>query len=58
MYWLQHYVVDWDKVETIEDIKKILTALQISFEQDCSGLADIKDLIKLVDKNEQTITYD
>lgn len=50
MYFLHHYVIDYDKINTVEDIKRILQALEIAFEQGNKGVQSIKDLVVLVDK--------
>lgn len=50
MYFLQHYKIDFDKVQTIEDIKRLLKAIDIGFEPNNPRLKDIEDLVKLEDK--------
>jgi hypothetical protein len=50
MYYLDHYVIDWDKVKTLEDVKRLLAATDISFEPDCQGLHGIGDLVRLEKK--------
>lgn len=50
MYYLNHYKIDWEKVEGLEDIKRILKALDISFEPNSYALNSIKDLVVLVTK--------
>jgi len=32
MYYSNHYVIVWDKVKTLEDVKRLLKAAQITFE--------------------------
>jgi len=49
MYYLNHYVIDWDKVQSLDDVKRLLKALHISFEPN-ADIASIKDLVKLQDK--------
>jgi len=46
MYWLNHYVIDWSKVQTLDDMKRIITAVQITFEPDSPMLDSIKDLVR------------
>ena len=50
MYFLNHYVIDWDKVKTLEDMKRLLEAMQIAFEPDNSCLKSIEDLVHLEKK--------
>jgi hypothetical protein len=57
MYYLNHYVVDWDKVTTLDDIKRLLAALDLSFEPD-RDLRLIEDLVLLVPKNPPQATMD
>lgn len=33
MYLLQHYVIDWDKVKTRDDLIEILKNMNLSFER-------------------------
>lgn len=33
MYFVNHFIIDFDKVKDIEDIKTILKSIHISFEQ-------------------------
>jgi len=49
MYYTNHYVIDWDKVESLEDLKKLIKAMEISFEPN-HDISDIKHLVKLEDK--------
>lgn len=46
MYFTHHYVIDWSKVRTIADIKRILNVVDISFSEDCVAMKDIIDLVK------------
>jgi hypothetical protein len=46
MYWLGHYVVDWDRVQTLDDVKVILKALDIAFEPDSLAVTSIAHLLK------------
>lgn len=56
MYFLQHYVIDWDKVKTQEDLITILKNLQLEFENPSE---DLKKLCKLVNKSDgQEVTFD
>lgn len=47
------YEIDFDKVQSIEDIKRILIALDIRFSPSYPALNSIIDLIKL-ENNENT----
>ncbi len=55
MYYSQHYVVDWDKVESLDDLKLIVSAMNIVWGPDCD-ISDIKHLVKLVEKSKETVT--
>jgi hypothetical protein len=50
MYYLNHYKVDWNKVHTINDIKKILQSLNLAFEPNCSTLESIREYVVLENK--------
>ena len=42
------YVIDFDRVQTIDDIKRLLKALDLSFLETTPGFfKDVKDLLKL-----------
>ena len=56
-YFTQHYVVDWNKVKTFEDLIRVLKVMEISFEQDTTFLSNIMDLVTLQDKDLEW-TYD
>ena len=56
MYLLQHYVIDWDKVKTQEDLITILKNQQLGFENPSE---DLKKLCKFVNKSDgQEVTFD
>ena len=56
MYLLQHYVIDWDKVKTQEDLIIILKNLNLGFERPGE---DLKKLCKFVNKSDgQEVTFD
>ena len=58
MYWLNHYVIDWDKVQTLDDMKRIIMAVDITFEPDSPLLESVKDLVREEPKGNQfTIKY-
>lgn len=46
MYYVDHYVVDWDKVQSLEDVKRLLKAINPTFEPNCSTLPDVIDLCR------------
>lgn len=50
MYYVNHYVIDWDKVRDVQDLKRILMALQIAFEPDCPTLDLVRDFVDLKPK--------
>ena len=45
MYYYDHYVIDWEKVKTLDDIKRLLSAMQIAFEPNNPHLKNVKDLV-------------
>jgi len=54
MYYLDHYVIDWSQVTTLDDLKRLVTAMQISFEPDNPHLAEIQDLVRREPKGSPT----
>lgn len=51
MYYLNHYVIDWDKVKDLRDVKRILMALQITFEPDSAALPLVEEFVRLEPKS-------
>ena len=51
MYYVNHYVIDWDKVKTLDDMKRLVKAMNIAFEPDCAELSGIEDLVRLEPKS-------
>lgn len=51
-YYLNVHVIDWDKVESIEDIKAILATLELAWVNPPSG---VKHLTKYVDRDDQKV---
>ena len=49
MYFLQHYIIDWNKVKTQDDLVIILKNLQLSFENPSE---DLIKLCKYVNKSD------
>ena len=49
MYYLHHYVVDWDKVQSLDDVKRILKVMNMAFER-TTDAESIKDLVRLEEK--------
>lgn len=43
------YIIDWDKVKTIDDIKKVLDTLGIVYEDWSPNLSIVKHLVKELD---------
>ncbi len=56
VYCTKHYIIDWPKVKTLDDLKRILFVMEIAFEPTVPRLAMIRDLILLRDKNDMTTT--
>ena len=56
MYLFQHYVIDWEKVKTQEDLITILKNLKLGFDKPSD---DLKKLCKFVNKSDgQEVTFD
>lgn len=49
MYFTHHYKIDFEKVKSLEDVIRILKAMDISFERS-DNVKEIEDLIKLEEK--------
>ena len=51
-YYYHHYVIDWDKVLSLDDMKRLVKAMNITFERDCDHerLQSIMDLLRLEEK--------
>lgn len=47
MYYVNEYVIQWDRVQSIEDIKKILQAINPRFEPDCQALPLVQYLCEM-----------
>lgn len=56
MYYLDHYVIDWDNVKTLDDIKRILAVSIQAFERTVD-VSTIQDLVVLEKKYHQQ-TFD
>ena len=50
VYHTHHYVIDWDKVQTLDDIKRLLKAIDIAFEPNHKEIENIQDLVELKEK--------
>ena len=55
MYYLHHYVIDWEKVKTLEDVKRLIAAMNITFERTVDT-SSIQDLVRLEEKPKVTMT--
>jgi len=51
VYYTSHYVIDWNKVETLEDMKLLLKAIDFAFEPNNPHLDSIMHLVKQKEKN-------
>jgi hypothetical protein len=56
MYCLNHYVIRWEKVQTLDDIKRLIGAIDIAFEPNNPKLKGIMDMVKLEPKGTLTVT--
>ena len=54
MYYLNHYVIDWDKVQTLDDVKRLLRKIDFAFESDVD-ISDIADFVRLEPKYPKNI---
>ena len=45
MYWTHHYIIDWTKVNTLEDIKKILEVTIPPLECTLDGVGKIQEFL-------------
>jgi hypothetical protein len=50
MYYLERYLIDWNKVQTLDDMKRLIAAVNISFEPNNPNIESIKDLVRLEKK--------
>ena len=55
MYYLNHYVIVWENVKSLDDMKRLIQAMQITFEPN-SDMSNIQDLVRLVPKRTPQIT--
>lgn len=46
-----YYEIDWDKVQTVDDIKRVLKAMKVSFSEEYAAENGIADLVRLAPKN-------
>lgn len=53
MYYLKHYVIDWEKVKTLDDVQRLLHAMNVTFEPDNPNVKHIEDLVRLEDKSRE-----
>ncbi|MCR4300747.1 MAG: hypothetical protein NUV51_03980 [Sulfuricaulis sp.] len=58
MYYTDHYIIDWDSVQTLDDIKLLIAAVQIAFEPDHPRITSIMHLVRLVPKSASAVTMD
>jgi len=53
MVAMKKYVIDFEKVKTVEDVARILKSLHITFTGEYEGMEGIKDLLIEVDYEKQ-----
>ena len=56
MYFLNQYVIDWDKVQSLDDMKRLLMAVEFTFEPNSPNVESIIDLLRLEKKESSSIT--
>ena len=45
----KRYVINWDQVKTLDDVKRIISVLELSFSLDFKGIDKILDLVIIED---------
>jgi hypothetical protein len=58
MYYVDHYVIDWGRVQTLDDVKRLLVALNLTFELDCPRLGLVIDLVRKERKPDSVAVMD
>lgn len=58
MYHTHQYVIDWDKVQTLEDMKRVLAASYIQLFTDDKKLDSIQGFIRIEQKPPLIATMD
>jgi len=48
-YYSHHYVIDWERVKTLDDIKRLLAAMNITFEP-YADMKNVSDLLRVEKK--------
>lgn len=43
----ERYVIDWDKVQTLDDMKRLLAAFNVWFTPNNPNLKNIEDLVRV-----------
>ena len=46
MHYVDHYVIQWDRVQSLDDLKRLIAAMQITFEPNHQYLDTIMDLVE------------
>lgn len=46
----KEYIINWDAVQTVDDIKRILKTINISFDYPSNDIDGIIDLVQLQEK--------
>lgn len=56
MYYRNEWVVDWEKVKSFDDLKRIIVMMNISFDhpRDVSTIKDLVTLTKKVNVNDMS----
>ena len=49
---IDYYIVDWEKVQTLDDMKRLLAALGVLFGSNTPNLESIKDLVRPLSKHQ------
>jgi len=58
MHFAERHRVDGDKIETVEDVAKIIDALDIRVAPDHDAFEDLKPYLSEINGNQQDSTYD
>ena len=49
---LTKYVINWERVKTVDDIKRLIKATEISFTDGFKNIEQIRDLVDYIETDE------
>lgn len=56
MYYSNHYVIKWDRVQSLGDLKRVLAAAELAFEPNNRNIDSIRDLVVSEPKQQVAIS--